>query len=739
MIGKTLSQCKALSKLGKVNCETQFPVGKLVSGEVLAKGEMYALLNVGLATKAIMPNNGLWGFEHLSVGDYIKVYIEEVNENEDYAIVSRRQLDETERWEFAEQLCKSCKEINAPIVKLTRRGIRLKVYDLMGAMFWTKELIELENEIRSKSTLMVRVSATCERYNMIVLTPSRPIEDTIRRKTSAVVWTNVIGLCDLGLWTHVDACNGVITLSGRPWCCALDVVNQLPFGKLVISNFVKMGNALRPLQTGDCVDLIVNFMLEVDKSLDWERSVAAIDVACVWNWAITLTVNERERWHDWRELGINCIAVKFERNAFDGPSKVVLSAEAHEEIDETNARQNVLWDKERLSLAEMLCGFEFKRFKLTELVLSKVRKGQLCAEDESWLWKIENAWLLESGKLISFKTKWRMNRIIDNRKRVIARLKATKRKSCNWNEEFDYSDMRELKDAEIIGKLNINTEAKGKPQNAGKPNETEEWRSLCKRGNFRENEKVSVAENETLPIVAEMKLDDEWGREWESNREPNYRRKHYEETDCALIETSYGRFRGVRILRPAYAVIVGMDVQVTLLTVAVTRTILAYVCDLSITTEEVATLERNWKSDLALKTAPIGLNFGIDDVMVEIDVLGYKYLQFVNENWEQTLIGIVAKVNANDVTIALANELYGTLRFDLPTVNFEIEVGMKIDVAIVDFNPVNNVINLDIASGEEANALLVEATAKVNVTVMSFVGRRARRKKRFRLWKALKS
>lgn len=73
-------------------------------------------------------------------------------------------------------------------------------------------------------------------------------------------------------------------------------------------------------------------------------------------------------------------------------------------------------------------------------------------------------------------------------------------------------------------------------------------------------------------------------------REPNYWREHYTETDCSLIETSYGNWPNVKSLRSVYAVIVGMDIQTTMLMVAMTTTLLAYVCDLSIETEDVTML-----------------------------------------------------------------------------------------------------------------------------------------------------
>ncbi|MFP3019006.1 MAG: hypothetical protein ACEY26_00680 [Candidatus Hodgkinia cicadicola] len=701
-VGRVQSQCKALGKVAKANCKARLPLGKLVNGRALVKNEMYAILDFGFERNAIMLNNGLWGFRHLSVGDWIKSYVEENDENEEYVIVSRRQLDETERWELMKRLCVTGGEVKANVVQLTRRGIGMEVCGLMGAIFWTKGLIELENEIRNKSAIMVRVRATCERYNMIVLTPARAIEDTIRRKTNVVVWTTVLGLCDLGLWTYVDACNGVITLSGKPWCCALNVINQLTLGKLVISNFVKIENALRPLQTGDCVDLIVNFMLEVDKSLKWDRNVFSIEIACVWKWVITLTTGTRERWCDWKETRRN--ARKLNHRGFNGPSEGIVSNETKEEIDGTIAKQNAIWNEEQLTLNEMESGFEFERFKLTKLVLSKVRKGQLCTEDESWLRKVEKAWMFESGELVLLKTKWHTISVGDKWKYVLARLK-TEGRGFKWKEELDYANIRRLKDEELLDEL-IEIQAK-----ADKTKRNEEKDGKVERNNLKEKRwALANVRNEDLPRVVETELDEKWEMEWQLNREPSYRRKCDSETDCALVETSYEVWRGVRALRPVYAVIVGIDVQVTMLMVAITKTVLAYVCDLSIANEDVTMLANDWGNDLALKVAPIGLNFGIDDVMVEIDVQWYKSLRFVNANLEKSLIGIVAKVGETDVIIALTNEIYGTLRFEIATGNFGIEVGMEAKVKVVEWNPSTNDINLEISEEEEANTLLVETT-----------------------------
>ncbi|MGP1917630.1 MAG: hypothetical protein ACTS45_01295 [Candidatus Hodgkinia cicadicola] len=707
---KTLSLCKTLSKIGKAEHGGYLSLGKLVNGRVIAKVDEYALFDVGFVKNAIMLNNGSWEFNHLSVGDWRKVYIEENDKTKDYIIVSRRHLAESERWNLMEHLCENGGEVKATIVKLTRRGIRMDVYGLIGVIFWTKGLLALENELRNMFSLMVRVRAICKRYNTIILTPSRAIEDTIRRKLSNIVWTSVLDLCDLGLWTSVDACNGIITLSGRPWCFALGVINQLTLGKLIVSNFVKISKGERPVQSRDCVDLIVNFMIEIDKTLEWERNVLSIDDVCVWSWVTSLTQNTREHWCEWKRLGIKQNVIRHFGGSLMSPPKV-MNFELNKEIVETSEKQNIMWNKEQVKLAELLCGFEFKRFDLTKLTLGKVRNGQLRTEDKDWLRKVGNAWLDEIGKLVSFKTKCQTELPKGDWKRIIGSLK-TGNGSCNWREELDYAINRKLKDGKLIDRIYIQAKVERGTQIEGgvKMYKRDDLRRNCDK---RSNGSALNDKGEDLPTIVEMELDGEWEREWKALREPNYWWEHYTETDCSLIETSYGNWPNVKSLRSVYAVIVGMDIQTTMLMVAMTTTLLAYVCDFSIETEDVTMLTNDWGNDLAFKVAPIGLNFGIDDAMVEIDISGYKYLRFVNENWDQSLIGIVAKVGTTDATIELAVGIYGTLRFELPTDCFGIKVGMEVDVVLTDWNVITNDVNLRTNEREEVNTILMERRREV--------------------------
>ncbi|MGP1918473.1 MAG: hypothetical protein ACTS4V_00280 [Candidatus Hodgkinia cicadicola] len=709
MVNKTASICKTLSKIGKTSCKKRLYVGKLVNGHVIAKDSKRAILNINSSKDAILFNNGSREFTNLSVGDWTKVYIEETDKDEDCTIVSRRKLDEAERWKLIMRLCKSGEEIKADIVRLTRKGIEMEVCGVFGIIFWTKELSELENEIRNRSELIVRVRATCKRYKMVIATLARTIEDKNRRKLSAVVWTNVFDLCDKGIWTQIDVCNGIIKLSGKPWCSALDVINQLFLGKLFFTNLVKVENAPKPAQSGDCIDLIVNFMLEIDESSNWDRNVWTIEVDFVWKWVNNLTEVARERWCEWRMLGIKHNEMRFGYGNLGKTIKMEISEEMNNEIMETNAKQNIIWIEEQVTLVELLCGFNFKRFELTKLAMDKVEEKQLSEEDKDWLRKVKNAWLIENKQLVTLKAKWWRELSLVWWKRTFGHFER-KHLRFNWEGEIDYAISRELKDKKLIDKFWIQVVNKTK-QIEGKTNEHK--RNITK-GNCGNNSRLKYGKqtedvcNEDLAIKVETKLDDEWEKEWKLNREVNYWEKRYEETNCSLIETSYVEWRNVKVLRPVYAVIVGMETQTAMLMVAITKTMLAYVCDFSITDEDVTTLTTDWKNDLSLKVMPIALNFGLSDVIVGINVLGYKYLRFTEEKLNQSVIGIVAQIGERSATIELSEKIYGILRFNTSVENFGIEIGMEVDVTVVDFNPITDVINLELTEEEEVRTILIE-------------------------------
>lgn len=157
-----------------------------------------------------------------------------------------------------------------------------------------------------------------------------------------------------------------------------------------------------------------------------------------------------------------------------------------------------------------------------------------------------------------------------------------------------------------------------------------------------------------------------------------------------------------------FGVIIGMDVQVKMLVAAVNEKLLTYVCDLSISNEEVTLLQSNWRDDCAIRMAPIALNYGLDDALVEVNVGGYLYLKFVDEQMGQTLVGKVVSIGESEITIELGNGIYGKLRFVETARRLRIEIGMEVDVMITDFNPVTISINLELNEGEEVRTVLVE-------------------------------
>ncbi len=175
-----------------------------------------------------------------------------------------------------------------------------------------------------------------------------------------------------------------------------------------------------------------------------------------------------------------------------------------------------------------------------------------------------------------------------------------------------------------------------------------------------------------------------------------------------MIETSFGNLTGVRTLRAVYGVIIGMDVQVKMLVAAANERLLAYVCDFSLSNGEVALMQGNWKDDCAIKMAPIALNYGLDDVLVEVGAGGYKYLKFVGDQTGKPLRGEFVSIEGTEATIGLGNGICGKLRFANAADSFEIEVGMEVDVVIADFNPVTNDINLELSEAEEVRTVLVE-------------------------------
>ncbi|MFP3038916.1 MAG: hypothetical protein ACKEQK_00110 [Candidatus Hodgkinia cicadicola] len=699
MNNKVKSFCKTIAKITKTNQETPFNKGDLVIGNVIYKWDNLALVKVG-SYVAVLPNNGSWSFGNLCVGDWLEVYIEWIDEMD--MIISRRNLDINDLWERLDTLCKNKEEIEGIIISFTRRGVKMDINGLFGVIYWTEDLIKLENELRKRATLMVHVRALCREHNMIVLSPSREIEDRDQRRPKSLVWVMLVDLCDIGVLTVVDGCNGIIILNGKPWCNALGFLNRLQFGKLCLGTFAKLGRGVKVEQTEDCVDLIVNFVLEAEKGLKWDRNVIGIGIILVLEWVLSLALEERERWWDWRESG-NC---NYVIGRFILPKGLRRS---EREIVDVNIKQNLLWEIERYELEDLACGFDCRRFELIISILGMVKYDQLDDEDREWLKKVKGAWLIGGeGTLIKSRAQYTKRITYRNEGYASNNLQKVAVNKI-WRPEIDWGDKQDLRDEGksiiIAGQVvKIKEIVKEKIHSNNKSIQT------CSNDIIDEDLLQVKPEVEDLEYTEDIdwKLDDEWEEEWYLERELNYWQNQYNETKCCSIETRSGNWGNMRILRSVYGVIVGMDVNIGMLVVAICNTILAYICDFSLTDEDVTLLEGDWKNDLALKVIPVGFSYGLDDVMVEVDVEGYRYLRFVNESWGKVIVGDIAKVMETEVIVILEEGICGKLRFDGSTDGVGMEVGMTVDVSVVDFNPATNDINLELSEDEEVRTLLVE-------------------------------
>ncbi|MGP1917833.1 MAG: hypothetical protein ACTS4W_00390 [Candidatus Hodgkinia cicadicola] len=87
-------------------------------------------------------------------------------------------------------------------------------------------------------------------------------------------------------------------LSDRPWCWALNLINRLHFGEIVLPNFVKLEITPKPLRTSDYSGLIINFIAETNDALNWGRNIYSISEHIVRKWIMSLTLLNRNRWCD---------------------------------------------------------------------------------------------------------------------------------------------------------------------------------------------------------------------------------------------------------------------------------------------------------------------------------------------------------------------------------------------------------------------------------------------------------
>ncbi|MGP1917087.1 MAG: hypothetical protein ACTS6P_00445 [Candidatus Hodgkinia cicadicola] len=688
--------CKTLSKLVKHNRKDKLFPGKLISGCITFKCNEFALVDIGLTQSATLLNNASWMYKNFKLGDLIKVYVEVVNNQNEGPFVSRRELDSNETWDLVDELCQSKEEVLAEVVGMNRNGIRMEAFDMFGAIFWTKELIEVENELRKRKFMMTHVRATCRRHNMIVLSPSHPIIDSDKREPSSIVWTGVIDLCDEGVRTLVDGCNGIITLSGKPWCKALNLINRMPFGELILSDFIKLERTVNLKPSGDLIDLIVNFVMEVAVATKWNESVNTINVFCVRKWFTSLSSADRERWNEWRERNYWNLKLRFTCERFNKLSKFKFSEGYWNESTDEEEKQNRIWNVDRNELARLLCGFEWERFKITRNVIKMILPNQISSHERTWLAKIENAWLNESKGNATLKWNgWTFPSW--ERQTIINRLRCKRNINGSWNHELKWGTEQKIK---TIKRLE---DFRGKNL---KDERTEGTKSLRPEETNIDEEILNTISEEEVDEI-ERTLNDEWEEEWYSERGPQVWERRYAETEASVVETRYGDLSGIRSLRPAYGVIIGMDIQAKMLITAVNEKLLTYVCDLSVNNEEITLLQNNWKDDCALRLAPIALSYELDDVLVEINVDGYKHLKFIDEQMGKTLVGKVVSLDGTETTIELGNGVYGKLRFIKTTDNFGIEIGMKVDVMVTDFNPATNAINLELNEEEEVRTILI--------------------------------
>ncbi|MGP1916555.1 MAG: hypothetical protein ACTS6G_04030 [Candidatus Hodgkinia cicadicola] len=734
MTGNTISFCKTLSKVTRIIRKTPFQKGKLVTGRVTYKVNEFALMDIGFVQNAILVNNGSWNYKNLGVGALISVYIEYINDDE--VIVSRRKLDEDELWSKLDKLYENKTEIEAEVIEFTRKGIKLDVFGVFGAIFWTKKLINLEIELRNKLFLLTRIKAIWKNHNMVALSPAREIENTSGRVVTSTVWTGIIGLCDKGVWTHVDACNGIILLSGRPWCNSLNLINRLPFGEIILSSFVNLKKLPKPIRSGDYVDLLVNFVSEIEEALIWDWNISSISTHCVRKWITSLALVNRGRWCEWRNCDRNVASNQFSFNQFSlignfiNFNKSKFHNELNFELFEVAEGQNYIWNKEQMELSKLLCGFDYNKFETIRNMLNLIYGNQLCLNDKVWIKRINNAWLWETKIVATFKAHWWRKLTLIERERIFKNLQ-NKVKHFAWKEELEWEDeqnlLNKMEATEGEEVKTIFSRRQKSFEGERRKDEIKNMNSYLERlnrggdlnqcdesnRNSSENEENfdgnESNQNETKqPIDTDRALDDEWNRKWYLEREQNYWHEQYAETEGSLIETNCENWNDVRMLRPAYAVIVGMDIQTMLLVAAITNKLLTYVCDFSLTNSDVKMLQNDWKNSLAIKISPIALNYSLDDVLVEVDMNGYKYLHFVIKNIGLPLIGIIIKIEVSNATIKLSGEVCGKLRFNVTTDDLGIKVGMEVDVTIADFNPITNDINLELTEDEMIRTILVE-------------------------------
>lgn len=366
----------------------------------------------------------------------------------------------------------------------------------------------------------------------------------------------------------------------------------------------------------------------------------------------------------------------------------------------------------------LLSGFDYRKFQTLRYVLQFVRASELDPEDGEWLARIEGAWL--NGEHEPKQIKGRRCFLSAEERRLVIKGRPTvKEGSALWAGELAWNDEQELKDEDRLKTIEMRMEmenleaqrklphdAAGATINCRIPLHEQDGESYCDADAKAAEERAREAETEE--DRSERELDAEWEREWHLERQGQFLRWRDERKDGTVIETGCTKWVTTRALRPVYGVVIGVDMDVMMLVVAVTDTMLVHVCDFSFSSEDTIMLENNRDAGLALKTAPLATSLCLDRTLVDVDIEGYKYLHYVEENRGLVLVGVVAKIETYEVIVALTEAIHGRLRFDIPTEGCGFEVGMQVDVMITDFNPVTNDINLELNEDEELRTLLVE-------------------------------
>ncbi|MGP1922979.1 MAG: hypothetical protein ACTS6H_00665, partial [Candidatus Hodgkinia cicadicola] len=139
------SFCKTLSKIirsersERSKRSASLSTKEVVTGLVTFKSNEFALVNIGTSRDATLRGNDSWKYKSLEVGNLIEVYVEDVEKNGENVFVSIRELDLDETWGMVNDLCETGKEVLAKVVGMGRNGIEMEVFDMFGAIFWTKE------------------------------------------------------------------------------------------------------------------------------------------------------------------------------------------------------------------------------------------------------------------------------------------------------------------------------------------------------------------------------------------------------------------------------------------------------------------------------------------------------------------------------------------------------------------------------------------------------------------------